>query len=251
MDLQEKVDLQSKRHPWEKVRAKFIQKILLEFAPDSFRVLDVGCGDGYIASRLAENFSHTEYIGLDTNLTSAQLDFYNTKNPQVKFTKNNKYLAEKQFDLVLLLDVLEHIEDDEKFIMQIVSKYLAKKSRMLITVPAFPFLYGSHDSIMGHYRRYTQNQLKNMAQNANCKTIATGYMFASLVPMRAISILLQRLSLIKKPDYSGVGQWNGSNLFSKLIEYALTIDNQILFSASKSGYLIPGLSLWLLCEKRQ
>ena len=86
MDLHEIVDPQSKRHPWEKTRAAFIQKIVKEFAPNSFRILDIGCGDGYIAEQLLYNFSPTEYIGIDTNLTSEQIDFFNKKNPKVTFS---------------------------------------------------------------------------------------------------------------------------------------------------------------------
>jgi trans-aconitate methyltransferase len=251
VDLKEIADQQSKRHPWEKVRAKFIQRIVKEFAPESFRILDIGCGDGYIAQQLLKDLSPSEYIGIDTNLTSEQIDFYNKKNPEVTFSNDGKYASGKQFDLVLLLDVIEHIEDDENFIMQIVSENLVNNSKMLITVPAFPFLYGSHDTLLGHHRRYTQNKLKGIVKKSNCKTLASGYMFASLLVVRSISIILQKISLLKEPDYSGVGQWNGSSLLSNVIEHALTVDSQILFSASKSGLMIPGLTLWTLCEKQQ
>jgi SAM-dependent methyltransferase len=251
VDLQEIVDPQSKRHPWEKSRVKFIQKALKEYAPASFSILDVGCGDGYVADQLAKTLSPSEYIGFDVNLSASQIESYSKRNSQVTFINNSEKIAGKKFDLVLLLDVLEHIDDDASALKEIVSEHLSNKSKMLITVPAFQRLYGYHDSILGHRRRYNQNRLKDIVRGAGCKISAKGYMFASLLPVRALSFLLQRVSFKQKPGYSGVGNWNGSLLVSDCIEHALTIDNQILFLFSKSGLLIPGLTIWALCEKQQ
>lgn len=78
-----------------------------------------------------------------------------------------------------LLDVLEHIEQDDAFL-----KLLWKKNgngwRILLTVPAFPLLWSSIDDSGGHYRRYRVNDLKNLVREAGFEVLYINYFFEFL-----------------------------------------------------------------------
>jgi SAM-dependent methyltransferase len=70
-----------------------------------------------------------------------------------------------EFDTIVCLNVLEHIEDDGKALSQM-RALLAPGGRLVLLVPAFQFLYGSVDSALGHYRRYTRKTLLPIMQRA-------------------------------------------------------------------------------------
>ena len=73
---------------------------------------------------------------------------------------------DQRFDLICMFDVLEHIEHDTETLMAI-KKLLTKHGRILITVPAYQWLYGAHDEFLHHKRRYSANQLKK--NNSSCR----------------------------------------------------------------------------------
>ena len=68
-------------------------------------------------------------------------------------------LKTRKYNLILLLDVLEHIEDDTSFLIEIIEDYMEFGGYCLITAPAFNCLFSSARSIFEHYRRYNQKEL--------------------------------------------------------------------------------------------
>ncbi len=74
-----------------------------------------------------------------------------------KPNNNNKEF----FDLILVADVIEHVEDDMA-ILQYLSELLNKNGQILITVPAFDFLFSNKDKVLLHYRRYTKKNMKKI-----------------------------------------------------------------------------------------
>jgi SAM-dependent methyltransferase len=251
MDLHELTALQKNRHPWEKARVKFVQKILSVFNAEPKTVLDIGCGDGFIAEQLLKGFSFSSYVGLDVNLSAEQITSYSKRIPFASFCNDRKHITGKRFDLILLLDVLEHLKDDSLFLQEIVSEYTTDKAKVLITVPAFPALFGSHDAYLGHHRRYGKKNLQTIVKNAQLYPLATGYIFSSLLAIRFISLVGEKMLPRKPIHYSGVGKWDYPPFFTKSIEGILQLDNNILFFAARRGLMIPGLSQWIICEKQQ
>jgi SAM-dependent methyltransferase len=74
-------------------------------------------------------------------------------------------LSEYEFDTIVCLNVLEHIEDDLRALEQMY-ELLMPRGRLVLLVPAFQFLYGSVDKALGHYRRYTRRDLLPTMQRA-------------------------------------------------------------------------------------
>lgn len=69
---------------------------------------------------------------------------------------------DRVFDTIIYLDVLEHIEHDH-FELEMVERHLCPGGRLVILVPALPFLYSEFDRTIGHFRRYTRRSLKSVA----------------------------------------------------------------------------------------
>jgi capsule polysaccharide export protein KpsC/LpsZ len=80
----------------------------------------------------------------------------------------------KYFNLICVLDVLERIDDDLAAMKAIVDK-IKNNGKLLITVPAYMFMWGSHDITLHHKRRYTKKQLTSVVQAAGMEIIYATY----------------------------------------------------------------------------
>jgi len=104
-----------------------------------------------------------------------------------------------RYDLVCLFDVLEHCEDDRAAIESIVP-LLADGARVLVTVPAYSWLFGAHDAAHHHHRRYTLGRLSDVARGAGLRVESGGYFNTLLFPLVAIRRLLRRSGLGRDDD---------------------------------------------------
>lgn len=250
MDLCEKTQ-NTKRHPWELARFKAIKKILQTYTNEGQkkRILDVGCGDAYIPRNLAKiaDIQHIDCI--DIKLDEKQISQLSSIANNIVFHTNYQEL--ETYNLILLLDILEHIEEDSHFLKDIVSKYMEPNGYLLITVPAFQALYSSHDHFLGHYRRYSINQAQCLVKNINLEIIASGFLFFSLLPVRFLITFLERSFPYTKKKEKGIGDWRKGPVLTAFFEFLLRCDNNLLLILSKYGIKLPGLSVWILCKKPQ
>jgi SAM-dependent methyltransferase len=84
-------------------------------------------------------------------------------------------------DLYLLMDVMEHVKDDQEFLKSLVD-VASPGAHFVITVPAFNFLRSAHDIFLGHYRRYTLNDITDVARRAGLVVERRCYYFGSIFP---------------------------------------------------------------------
>jgi 2-polyprenyl-3-methyl-5-hydroxy-6-metoxy-1,4-benzoquinol methylase len=94
-----------------------------------------------------------------------------------------------KFDIITLLDVLEHLEDDRGALLELHS-YLKPNGKLVITVPAYMWLWSEHDEILHHKRRYTRAALVKLLESAGYRVVRASYYTALLLPLMA----LQRVS---------------------------------------------------------
>ncbi len=88
------------------------------------------------------------------------------------------------YDMIVLLDVLEHVEADMESLAAIRRK-LRPEGRLLVTVPALPWLWSAHDAKHHHFRRYTKASLRRTAEAAGLQVLETGYFNTLLFPLIA------------------------------------------------------------------
>jgi hypothetical protein len=252
MDLCE-ITKNRNRHPWELTRVRILIKILQEWLPHEtkIRALDVGCGDAFISDKLQKRIDLESYDGIDINLSGSQIRQSSKIEHNIILHNNFDGLSQEYYNLVLILDVIEHVENDYIFLNDILKKYAAPNALILLTAPAFNYLFSSHDLFLGHFRRYSLKQLIALIHNLGYECLNSGYMFFSLIPIRLISLFYEKLNFQKDRKKKGVGNWKQGKMVTKIIELFLYLDNRISLSLNKIGIKLPGLTSWVLCRKQQ
>lgn len=151
----------SNGHWWFDSRKEIIKKFLDKNIKGPMKILDFGCGVGTNIEML-QNFGDVYVFdeSKDANKYIRKLK----KIDNNKIIKNIKN-SDIKFDLILALDVLEHIEDDDE-VIQMFSKKLNKNGKILITVPAYQFLFCSKDEILMHKRRYNLKEISKKIDNS-------------------------------------------------------------------------------------
>ncbi|HQY31913.1 MAG TPA: class I SAM-dependent methyltransferase, partial [Thermomicrobiales bacterium] len=150
-------------HWWFKWRFDMITEIV-EALPrnESFRLLDAGCGTGQM-TKLLEKYG--DAVGLE--LAPEAIAFARKRGVQniVQGSITDPPFPAGSFDLVLSLDVIEHVDNDVQ-ILESLFEIVKPGGHLIVTVPAFQSLWSQHDEINQHKRRYRVPQLRKMIENA-------------------------------------------------------------------------------------
>lgn len=154
---------------------------------DNPEILEIGCGTGGNIKMLNE-YGITYAMEMDEFAASyANKKYSNVKKGHLP----NDIPFNKKFDLICMFDVLEHIEED-KLSIQNLKNYLKEDGILLITVPAYQWLYGSHDKFLHHKRRYTLSQLKLLLNEFNI--VEKSYFNTILFPLVILSRLIDKVT---------------------------------------------------------
>jgi SAM-dependent methyltransferase len=175
------------------------------------RILDVGCGTGG-SLFLFQKFGPT--VGCDQEQKALAYCMERGARLLAQGSAENLPFRDESFDLVLALDVLEHVEEDAQVLHEFCRVCSARK-HLLITVPAFEFLWGGQDIISHHRRRYRLPQLRDLLERAGFAVEKITYFNTFLFPVAALVRLAGRLRNRANPpavhsDFSigGSGAWN-------------------------------------------
>jgi len=98
----------------------------------------------------------------------------------------------KNFDLITMFDVLEHVERDSDS-LRALSQRLADDGRILLTVPAMPWLWSRHDELHHHQRRYTPASLREAAEKAGLDVVELAYFNTLLFPLAVAQRMVERV----------------------------------------------------------
>jgi SAM-dependent methyltransferase len=241
MDLSERWSATA-RHPWEIERYRAYRRVLVEHgALSARRVLDVGAGDGWFAESLLVERPHIEQVVCwDLYYSDAELAI--DDDPRLIRTRA---APDPGFDLVLVLDVLEHVDDPAAFIDGELAHLTEPGTPALVAVPAHPRLFGNHDRALGHHRRYSAPEL--LAQLAGwLDVIDHGPLFAGLVPLRAASVAVElvRRDQAVVAESHGVGRWQHGPALTLPIRAALAADSAVTRRLGPLRRRLTGLSHW-------
>lgn len=179
------------RHWWFKGRRAIVASLLQSSdLPQDARILDLGCGTGGNLAMLSE---FGQVVGAELDEHAAQLARERGIAPIVRGKLPDALpLDAGAFHCVTLLDVLEHIEDD-RATLEAVNTLLAPEGKLLITVPAFPFLWGPHDEAHHHLRRYRARSLRQLLEDTGYEISMLSYCNTWLFPVAAAVRLLRQV----------------------------------------------------------
>lgn len=205
-------------HWWFLGRKKILEFFLENYVKDinsHTRVVDLGCGSGTNIKNFNQIFNNI--IGMEENQETIDLAKKATGKSIYKGELPDKIPFEQNsFDLAFLLDVLEHIEDDELSLKNI-NNVLAPNGYLLLSVPAFNFLWNAHDEMYGHKRRYTTKELTKKLNNNGFKVKGISYYNFLLFPIQAIIVFLKNKSIIKSKNNFEIMNFKALNTILKLV----------------------------------
>jgi 2-polyprenyl-3-methyl-5-hydroxy-6-metoxy-1,4-benzoquinol methylase len=150
-------------------------------------VLDVGAGSGFFSRYLLTHSPAQEAWCVDTSYSSDS-DASEASKP-IHFRRS---IGEVDADLVLLMDVLEHVNDDVGLLRGYADK-VPCGSKFLISVPAFQLLWSSHDVFLEHKRRYRLPQIRKVVERAGLTVRHAAYYFAGVFPIAATIRMVEKL----------------------------------------------------------
>ena len=149
-------------------------------------VVDVGAGSGVFARLLLERTDCLEAMCVDPAYERDQDEMVNGKT--LRFRRGYE---SQDFDLILLMDVLEHVDDDVALLSSVVSS-VRPGTTVFVTVPAFGFLWSAHDVFLDHRRRYTAAMLAQTMTDARLTVDRIRYFYAAIFPLVALLRLVTR-----------------------------------------------------------
>ncbi len=179
-------------HWWFVVRRKLLRSILSSVKiPKNCVVLEVGCGTGANLRTLSSAGFYG--IGLDRSIYALALVKSKENSPLLAGDLNDLPIKTKSVGVIIAADILEHLEDDTCGINESY-RVLKEDGLLILTVPAFRFLWGIQDKITGHKRRYTRNEIVNRLKEAGFDTLKSSYFnffvfFPILIARRMIYLL--------------------------------------------------------------
>jgi SAM-dependent methyltransferase len=176
---------------WHVGRKSILAQHLLWLGKKQQRILNVGCGTGGLIS-LFEQYG--EVTNIDTSPEAIKYcSQKGHKNVHLLPSGPLPY-ADKTFDLVLATDVLEHIEDDLAA-LQDWRRVMKDDGTLIMTVPAYQWLWSAHDEALQHFRRYSVSQLHHLVNRAgfvvNKRSYAIVFAFPLIVGFRFLSSLVE------------------------------------------------------------
>lgn len=244
MDLSER-RANCARHPWEIARSSFFRRLVAGAVEIGHveRLLDVGGGDGWFAHELLDDLAPAASVTCwDINYTADDLD--SALPARVVRTTER---PDGVFQVVLLMDVLEHVEDDRGFLRDTVVPLLGANGTLIVSVPTHPALFSAHDAMLGHYRRYRPAEIQQLLSR-NLRIARDGSLFTSLVGPRALQVGVEKVRGERAGERDGIGGWTHGALITKALSTALTVDAGIGLALSRHGRRLPGLSYWAVCR---
>lgn len=180
-------------HWWFCGRRQILTRILESLSlKDDARILEIGSGTGGNLDMLSK-FGRVSAMEMDDvartlaqQKTGAAYDIRAGRCPdQIPF-------VDDRFDLICLFDVLEHIPEDEAT-LRAIERHLAPGGQLLLTVPAYRWLWGAHDVYLHHQRRYSAKELRAKLVAAGFKLERLSFFNTLLFPLAALIRIKERL----------------------------------------------------------
>lgn len=185
---------QEESHWWFAARSAIVREVIERYGnlKPGDTILDIGCGTGAIMKQLSAKY---RVVGID--MSPLAVEYSRKRGLTDVFLMPVQEFPRDRYDVktVILLDVIEHIDDDID-VLRHAREIMAADGRVIITVPAYQWLWSSHDLANHHKRRYTASTLRSALDKAGFEPVMMTYYNTILFPLAALRKLFSRSKAI-------------------------------------------------------
>ena len=203
-------------------------------------VLDVGAGSGVFSRQLIDAGICDRATCVDPAYSGESTESHN--GHQLSFVRS---VEDRPIDLVLMMDVLEHVEDDVQLLKHY-TQSLSPNGQVAITVPAFQFLWSGHDVFLEHHRRYTRSMLSDVIEAAGLQEVRSRYFYGVLFP----AVAAVRLAAARKLRSGKVKPESSLRVYgptaNKLLTLIHDVERRLLFPVNA----LAGLTIFSLARRK-
>jgi SAM-dependent methyltransferase len=223
---------------WFRARNELIQWALRNYFPDAKSLLEVGCGTGFVLAGIRESFPRMRLVG--SEIFADGLIFAKARLPEVELYQMDarRIPFEREFDVVGVFDVLEHVIEDENVLVQMFNA-ARPGGGLLITVPQHPFLWSASDQHAKHQRRYNRAELRRKVENVGFRIERITSFNSLLLPL----MICSRMRRKRDQDLNPWREFEISSALNRTLESILSFERMMI----RKGISFPaGGSLLLI-----
>jgi SAM-dependent methyltransferase len=223
------------RHWWYRGRRRVIRAAVQSLPlPTGAQVLDAGCGSGRNMVLLR---SFGEVTGLEPSSASAAVAQERHVGEVVQGSIESMPFETGRFNLAGAFDVIEHLDDDRAALREL-RRVVGPGGFLVVTVPAYQWLWSEHDERNRHRRRYTRAQLTAAARDAGWTPLWTSYFNTFLLPLAVAVRLLER---VRPRNAAGASEFERTPAWvDPLLQQPMRVEAALL----RAGVRLPaGLSV--------
>ena len=221
-------------HFWIQSRFDAILKVPIAKQLFNKRLFEIGCGNGLILNQF-ESYFNIAVDGCDLNpFALEQIENARGKIYSLNIFDKPKELVGK-YDGVLLMDVIEHIDNDALF-LKTACQYLVAGGLVIINVPALNSLFSKYDVMAGHKRRYTKKMMETLFKECGIEKVSIEYWGFSMIPIA----WLRKFMLMFTPDEKVIksGFRPPNKLMNLLLKKLMQLENVLMKSPPKGTSLV-------------
>jgi SAM-dependent methyltransferase len=223
------------RHWWYQGRRRVLERAIERLGlPEHARILDAGCGSGRNMVELARLGAVT---GVELSGTSVELARERGVGEVLEGSVMDMPFDDATFDLTVSLDVIEHLEDDVGALREL-RRVTRLGGALLVTVPAYQWLWSGHDEINHHHRRYNRRTLLAAAESGGWHLKSSTHFNSLLLP---VAIMLRALERFKpSTTKSSLDLWIPPAPLNWALRQPLRLEAVLI---GRGGSIPAGLSL--------
>jgi SAM-dependent methyltransferase len=184
---------------WFRSRNRLVVQLVRRYFPGARRLLEVGCGTGFVLAGLREALPQLELAG--SELYEAGLGFAAHRLPGVELYQMDcrSMPFDSEFDVICAFDVLEHVQQDDVALAEIF-RSVRPGGGAIVSVPQHPRLWSAADDFAHHKRRYRRRELAAKLREAGFEVRRLTSFVSALLPLMAMSRARQRDLKTYEPD---------------------------------------------------
>jgi SAM-dependent methyltransferase len=230
------------KHWWFVGRRAIVEMLIRKLAlPKNPKILEAGCGTGGNLRMLAQ---HGQLSAMEIDEVACIIANERQVTQVLQGSLPNNIPFSEKYDLIVILDVLEHVEDDKAALLALRSR-LKSGGWLLVTVPAYQFLWSQHDEINHHKRRYVLKGLKQLVRKAGFAVNYSSYFNTFLFPVVALVRSLRKLLRLESNSIANSDIVLPSKPVNRFLSLLFASERYLL-----NRFSLPfGVSIVLLAQK--